>query len=118
MGRVNLINSRDIEQDIPNDFIVEDQTSIDWLLEKEINRDITLFYSVWGLDIEKRYEHISRNVIETQNIGYTGVGIELDYRNDPFNTTKGTYSEFNVDFAAPFLGSTRFYSIYEFFRWF
>ncbi len=108
-GRINLVHSRDLESlfQRSDDILIEDSTALDLLLEREVNRQVTLNYTLWKLEIEKRFYGRSNDEIERQSIGSTGPGIEFDYRNDPFNTTKGIYSQFNLDFADPLLGSTK-----------
>ena len=107
-GRIHFDHLRDVisyTQLLNNERFVRNQTSIHFLLEREMSKKITLFYSLWKLDIEERYGDQTGSIGQTSVIGSIGPGIELDYRNDPFNTTKGTYSTLNVDFADPLLGS-------------
>ena len=104
-GRIHFDHLKDIIPYSSNERRIRDQTSLHFLLEREISRKITLLYSLWKLDIERQYSDQVENVGPRSIIGSIGPGIELDYRNNPFNTTKGTYSTFNVDFADPLLGS-------------
>ena len=104
-GRIHFDHLKDVISYSNDERRIRDQTSIHFLLEREINRKITLFYSLWKLDIERQYSDQSENIGPPSVIGSIGPGIELDYRNNPFNTTKGTYSTFNIDFADPLLGS-------------
>ena len=104
-GRIHFDHLKDIILYSNNERRIKDQTSLRFLLEREISRKITLFYSLWKLDIERQYSDQATNIGAPSVIGSIGPGIELDYRNNPFNTTKGTYSTFNLDFADPLLGS-------------
>ena len=104
-GRIHFDHLKDVVSYSNDERRIRDQTSIRFLLEREINREITLFYSLWKLDIERQYSDQSEDIGPPNVIGSIGPGIELDYRNNPFNTTKGTYSTFNLDFADPLLGS-------------
>ncbi len=106
-GRIHFDHLKDVSytQLSNNERFIRNQTSIHFLLEREMNKKITLFYSLWKLDIARQYNDQSENIGPLSIIGSIGPGIELDYRNNPFNTTKGTYSTFNLDFADPLLGS-------------
>ena len=108
-GQVHIINSRDIisRTRLQNERFIRKRTSLHFLLEREIDRRITFSYSLWKLNFERMYGELSGDNKEVSVIGSTGPGIELDYRNDPFNTTKGTYSVFNLDFADPLLSPTK-----------
>lgn len=44
---------------------------------------------------------------ETVNIGSTGPGFQLDFRDDPFNPTKGTFHTLDGELALPALASSR-----------
>jgi outer membrane protein assembly factor BamA len=62
-----------------------------------------------------RLHHFERNYTHEENplpgspadvfetIGSTGPGLVLDFRNDPFNPTKGTYHTLDLEFAHPYL---------------
>ena len=107
-GRIHFDHLKDVvsyTQLSNNERLIRNQTSIHFLLEREMSKKITLFYSLWKLDIEKQYGDQLGTIGQTSIIGSIGPGIELDYRNNPFNTTKGTYSTLNLDFADPLLGS-------------
>ncbi len=108
-GRANISNStniysRDNEEDL---LIAQDITELNLLLERELTRKIKTSWSLWGLEVSRRYNEDSGEVVEGQNIGSTGPRFEMDYRNNPFQATKGTYTNFSADYADPALGSTR-----------
>lgn len=117
-GRIHIINSRKIisETQLEGENLIGSRTSLHLVLEREMSRKVILSYSLWKLELERRYGHLSKNNIESSVIGSTGPGIELDYRDDPFNTKKGIYSIFNLDFADPLLSpamsNIRFISLF------
>lgn len=76
-----------IEQDITSHLLVS------WdLLNKSSYRDYFLYSNV---DVNSRTE-----------IATIGPTLDLDYRDDRFNPTKGTFSRINLEYASPALGSS------------
>lgn len=42
----------------------------------------------------------------TQNIAYTGPTVDLDFRDNPFTPTRGTFTRLSAEYSAPWLGSS------------
>ena len=68
-GRIHFDHLKDVvsyTQLSNNERFIRNQTSIHFLLEREMNKKITLFYSLWKLDIARQYNDQSENIGPTK----------------------------------------------------
>jgi outer membrane protein insertion porin family len=90
------------------------RTHVDGKVEKKISRNLTLIYRIY---------HFERSTIDTigdldtnglpnpaiipgvirESIGSTGPGMILDFRDDIFNPSRGSYHTLDFEFATPLL---------------
>lgn len=105
-GRINLTRSSTVtDYDIKQ---VSDVRSTTYSLEKDFTSRILGIWDVWslatikdfGLDDSYPYETIE------QNIATTGPQLDVDFRDNPFIPTKGTFTRWNAEFSSPEIGSS------------
>lgn len=76
-------------------------------LEQDITSHVLVTYDVLSL-AAVRTKFIDTDVTTSElNIGSTGPTLDIDFRDHPFNPTKGTFTRWNVEYGSPDLGSTR-----------
>jgi outer membrane protein assembly complex protein YaeT len=78
-------------------------------LEKDFSSHVLGFYDLLSVATVRdfRLPGASPFPTVTQDIASTGPSIDLDFRDHPFNPTKGTFSRFNLEYSSPELGSTK-----------
>jgi outer membrane protein insertion porin family len=109
-GRVNvswssLITDYEISSD-PSVYKVSDVRQTNYSIERDLTAHVTVIWDVWGLATVK--DRITTTSVETiQDIGTTGITTELDYRDNPFNPTRGNFTSISAEYSSPDLGSTR-----------
>ena len=107
-GRLNLFREQSVLPPTANlPTKIREDLGIDLLLERDLNRHVRLTYVTWGFENQRRFDRTTRKTEETLNIGRTGPILEWDYRDDPFDTTAGTFTRAGLEYAHPILGSSR-----------
>lgn len=106
-GRINISRSTTVtDYDIRQ---VSEVNSTTYSLEKDFTSNILGIWDVWSLatindfGIDDRYPF----PVTTQDIASTGPTLDLDFRDSPFNPTRGTFTRWSAEYSAPILGSTR-----------
>lgn len=100
--RTNLTLSRSITDFDP--FIVSDVDQYTFSLEQNITSNLLVSWDLWNFanykdtNIDDRTETILR-------IGNTGPTIDLDFRDHPFNPTRGTFTRLTGEYGSPLYGS-------------
>lgn len=105
---------------VSNDLLNQNETTIqrrlrlEGKIEKKISRVLTGIYrlyrfeqSVSTLEVDPKTSGVAHFTqdLDREEIGSTGPGIILDYRDDIFNPKRGSYHSVDVEFAHPLLGS-------------
>jgi outer membrane protein insertion porin family len=108
-GRVNLSRSKQI-----NDLITDNSQGIEtnqttWSLEQDITSHLTATYELISVATLKDFLINGGDcpTCTTINIASTGPTLDLDYRDHPFNPTKGSFTRLSLEYATPALGSSR-----------
>lgn len=105
-GRINVTRSSTVtDYDIKQ---VSDVRSTTYSLEKDFTSRILGIWDLWslatirdfGLDDSYPYDSLE------QNIATTGPQLDLDFRDNPFNPTRGTFTRWNAEYATPEIGSS------------
>nr|BFD63469.1 outer membrane protein assembly factor [Bdellovibrio sp. HM001] len=105
-GRINVTRSSTVTDfDIKQ---VSDVRSTTYSLEKDFTSRILGIWDLWslatirdfGLDDSYPYDTVE------QNIATTGPQLDLDFRDNPFNPSKGTFTRWNAEYASPSIGSS------------
>ncbi len=108
-GRLNLTREQVYfgEETDTKRAIIQESNDIDLLLERDLTRHLKLTYTAWGFsNIRQFYRGQMNKTIETQNIAKTGPLFEYDLRDNPFVTTRGSYTSLGLEYADPVLGSS------------
>jgi outer membrane protein insertion porin family len=104
-GRINLTRAISV-----SDFstrIAAEVNQTTYTLEQDITSNILLSWDVWSLATVRDFD-INRNQdLSLLDIATTGFTMDFDYRDHPFNPTRGLFSRLNLEYSAPWLGSTQ-----------
>jgi outer membrane protein assembly complex protein YaeT len=108
-GRVNLIRDERVEDpgQVDPTIIVQDNLEANLLLERDLSRHVLLTYNAWDFTNRRRFYRDTGVTRQVENVGKTGPMLEIDYRDNPFDTTKGHYTKLELNYADPTLGSSR-----------
>jgi len=86
--------------------VIEESNEINFTLEKQVNRRLKLSWRLWEFSNLTYFDKDSDNDTSSVDIASVGPLLEYDRRDDTFVPRDGTYSVAQMDYAAPFLGST------------
>jgi outer membrane protein assembly factor BamA len=108
-GRISLIREQQVF-DI-NASAVRSTNDIILATEKEFTRHFRFIYNVWSFSNQETFSlkdnETNENSNQTINIGSTGPIVEIDYRNDQFLPTDGTFSRIEFEYSDPIFGSSK-----------
>lgn len=105
-GRINITHSRTV-----TDYELRQVTEVQsftYSVEKDFTSNILGIWDIWSLasikdfGVDERYPF----GVTTQEIAATGPTLDLDFRDNPFNPTRGTFTRWNAEYASPKIGST------------
>lgn len=106
-GRVSLTRSQEIQSRFRQESIlVRDSNSLEFNLEREVTRYFKVTWNLWTISFVRDFDLKKTIREEGQNIATMGPTLELDYRDNPFLTKKGTYTRLNFEYADPGFGSS------------
>lgn len=74
-------------------------------LEQNITSHLLVSWDLWNFANYRDFGIESKDQLSALRIGSMGPTIDLDYRNHPFNPTRGTFTRLNVEYGSPFYGS-------------
>ncbi len=106
-GRVSLVREQELSEITADQSIILSTNEVRLTTEKELSQKARLSFNVWRFANQESFRVSDLATVQNINIGSTGPVFELDYRNDPFLPTKGSYSRFEVEYSDPLLGSSR-----------
>lgn len=126
-GRVNLTRSERVFEYEKINEVTKITTSnrIDLLAERDLTKATKLTWKTWSLESRSEFERKGRCIDETvfdpnskcepniQQIATLGPILDIDYRDNPFLPTKGSFTRLVLDYSNPSLGSS---DKIEFFR--
>ncbi|MFZ4404693.1 MAG: POTRA domain-containing protein [Pseudobdellovibrionaceae bacterium] len=105
-GRVNLTRAKSVsDYDLRQ---VTELNQITYSIEKDFTLHLLGVWEIWSLatvsdfGIDSTYPYPP----STLDIATTGPTFDLDYRDNPFNPTSGTFSRLSIEYSDPQLGST------------
>lgn len=106
-GRVNLTRSTQVT-DYTN-RIVSQVVQTTYSVERDFSTHVTGIWDVWSLAAVENFTLRSdlpdyKGLL--QDIAWTGLSLDVDYRDNPFVATKGTLSKFAVEYGSPLLRSS------------
>lgn len=79
---------------------------ITWTLEQDITSHVLLSFDVFSSAQVRKFALADVDNKSELIIASTGPTLTVDYRDHPFNTTKGTLSRVGTEYSSPDLGST------------
>lgn len=105
-GRINVTRSSRV-----TDFDrrqVSEINSTTYSIEHDFTRNILGIWDIWSLATIRDFNLDSSNTTPEveQNIAFTGPTVDIDFRDNPFNPTRGTYTRVSAEYSSPALGST------------
>jgi outer membrane protein insertion porin family len=112
-GRINLVreqrfdNFESLGGDQTGRTVMLEENAIGLLLERDLTRNIKLTYTGYSFSNQRKFDRVSYDTLELQNIAKTGPMLEFDFRDDAFNPSKGSYSLVNLEYSDPMIGSSR-----------
>jgi outer membrane protein assembly complex protein YaeT len=107
-GRVNLIRDQYFfEFDTDKRAVIQETNTVNFLLERDLSRNIKLTHTAYSFSNQRKFYRDDFNVTENLNIAKMGPMLEFDYRDDPFNPSRGTYSTVGLEYADPLFGSSQ-----------
>lgn len=105
-GRVNLTRAVSVSDYSKRIAAEVNQTT--YTLEQDLTSHILLAWDVWSLATVRDFDIRNDNQeLSLLDIATTGLTLDFDYRDHPFNPTRGLFSRLNIEYSAPWLGSTR-----------
>jgi len=106
--RTNLSTGKQVS-DFNKQVITETTQSL-FTLEYDFTQHHSLAYDVFGFAKVKDSQRFGDTSIfpeSLQEIATTGPTYTIDYRDHPFNPTRGTLTRFNIEYSSPAIGSTK-----------
>lgn len=105
-GRINVTRSSEVTSYELRQ--VSDVRSTTYSLEHDFSSKVLGIWDIWSLATIKDYGIDSDYPFETveQNIATTGPQLDIDFRDNPFVPTRGTFTRLNAEYASPTLGSS------------
>lgn len=106
-GRINISRSTSV-----TDYELRQGSEVNsttYSLEKDFSANILGIWDVWSLATIRDFGVDDRYPFQTveQEIATTGPTLDLDFRDNPFNPTTGTFTRWNAEYSSPTIGSTR-----------
>lgn len=83
--------------------------SVNFILERDLTSRIKFSWLFWGYDSVEKFKVPSTGPLERQSrqeIAYIGPSIDIDYTDNLFMPTMGSYTRLDAEYAAPELGSS------------
>lgn len=105
-GRVNLTRSTAVtDYDLRQ---VSEVNSTTFSLERDFSSHILGVWDIWSLATIRDFGIDDRYPFPTtvQEIATTGPTFDLDFRDNPFNPTRGTFTRWSTEYSSPRIGST------------
>ncbi len=106
-GRINISRSTSV-----TDYELRQGSEVNsttYSVEKDFSTNVLGIWDVWSLATIRDFGIDERYPFQTveQEIATTGPTLDLDFRDNPFNPTSGTFTRWNAEYSSPTIGSTR-----------
>lgn len=115
-GRVNFSREErvdDVEKDEPTNreqLIIKRTDDLNFNVERDLTSRIRFSWRVYGIETVKYLsarDTIKPNIESKQQIATMGPLIDIDYRDNPFLPTRGTFTRFETDYSSNEFGSSK-----------
>lgn len=106
-GRINLTRSKEVvDYDLRE---VREINQVTYSVEKDFSSHVLGVYQVYGLATIKETGVDDSYKLPTTvvDIATTGPALDIDYRDNPFNPTRGTFTKLSAEYSMPRMGSSR-----------
>lgn len=93
-----------------NDPILDgkDINKLGFFAEKDFSQNIRLIWNTYSLEAIKTYQvPEDSNIEQKTQVATVGPILDLDFRDNPFAPTSGTFTRIEVDFSSPEFGSSK-----------
>lgn len=107
-GRVNVSRSSQLTDYETKKVSDINQTT--WSIERDLTSHVTVIYELWnGAHVQDFFLNPDPTTVNPapQDIVTTGPRLDLDYRDNPFNPTRGSFTTLSYEYSSPNLGSSR-----------
>lgn len=107
-GRALYTRSEKIIED-SNDTTLLATDRINFIIERDLTSRIKFSWLFWGYDSVEKFDVPNTGPIHResrQEIAYLGPSLDIDYTDNLFMPTMGTYTRLDAEYAAPELGSS------------
>lgn len=108
----DVFDLRAIAASTSKEIRVQENNEFNLSLEKQFTRELKLTWKLFNLSVLKTFNKDNLSDRTSLHIATVGPTLELDNRDDFFSPRDGSYSIAQVDYSAPFLGSTNDISNY------
>ena len=109
-GRLNLLRSVNEEYDSSTKVsTIQESNRFDALIERHLTPKLKLTWTVWSIDSVKEYQTPTNESVFTesdQDIVTLGPLLELDFRDNKYLPTHGTYTSWQLLYSDPNVGSS------------
>ncbi len=122
-GRANLTRSERVFEYDSDTTLTRITTSerLDLLAERDLTRYVKLTWKTWSFELRREWEREGRCIptadspcppgagkqpADTLQIATLGPTLDIDYRDNPFLPTRGSFTRFIVDYSNPEFGSS------------
>lgn len=112
-GRINLTRQTSISDYTSGQATDVNQTT--YSIEREFTPHITGIWEIWSLatlrdyGIDSNYHH-DESLLD---IATTGPTVDIDFRDNPFNPTSGSFTRLNLEYSTPQIGSSSTINYYK-----
>ena len=124
-GRVNVTENEHIFEYRPNNALTRIDTTdrVDFFAERALTNHTKLNWKAWSLEAQKERDRYSRCLPSSINedldptkgkcpaqkiqVGTFGPIVEVDYRDNPFLPTRGSFTHWSADYSEPRIGSSQ-----------
>jgi len=110
-GRINWVESKTVNSNIDTQGV--ELRQVNFTVEQDITSHLLVSWDFWNKATYRDFYLASNGDISRIEIATVGPTIDLDYRDHPFNPTKGTFTRLNIEYAAPGLGSSETIEYYK-----
>lgn len=106
-GRAGYTRSEQITGNDDEKVLATDSFKL--TLEKDLTSKIKFSWLLWGFDSVEQFDLPASGPLvreSQQEIAYVGPSLDIDYRDNPFLPTTGTYTKVDGEYSAPEIGSS------------
>jgi outer membrane protein insertion porin family len=103
-GIINFVESKAVNSTISTQGVELRQVNL--TVAQNLTSHILVSWDLWNKATYRDFfleSNVDKNRVEIASVGPT---LDLDYRDHPFNPSRGTFTRLNIEYASPELGSS------------